>query len=53
MEKIVLWLKSCGYSEQEAHREANRMIEANRRDGCELLSREYAIQMILDCLDEE
>ena len=48
MEKIVNWLMSCGYSEDEAVVEANKMIEYNRRDGFELCSREFAIQMILD-----
>lgn len=50
MEKIVEWLKSCGYSENEATTEANKMIEANRWDGVEMCSREYAISMILDSI---
>lgn len=48
MKKIVEWLKSCGYSEGEAVTEANKMIEANRWDGAEMCSREYAIEMILN-----
>ncbi len=50
MEKIVEWLKSCGYSESEAVTEANKMIDANRWDGTEMCSHEYAIEMILDNL---
>lgn len=50
MDKIVEWLKSCGYSENEAAIEANKMIEANRWDGVEMCSREYAISMILDSI---
>lgn len=50
MEKIVNWLISCGYK-NEAIEEANKMIEANRWDGVEKCSREYAIEMILDDLE--
>lgn len=51
MEKIVNWLISCGYSENDAVTEANKMIEAARWDGVEKCSREYAIEMILDALE--
>lgn len=50
MEKIVNWLISCGYGKNEAIAEANKMIEANRWDGVEKCSREYAIEMILENL---
>ena len=50
MEKIIEWLISCGYNETEARNEANKMIEANRWDGVEKCSREYAIEMILNDL---
>lgn len=50
MEKIIEWLQSCGYSESSAVIEANKMIEANRWDGVEKCSREYAIEMILNDL---
>lgn len=52
MEKIVAWLMGCGYTETEAIKEANIMIEYNRRDGFEYCSREFAIQMILDEIEE-
>lgn len=50
MEKIINWLISCGYCEKDAITEANKMIEANRWDGAEKCSREYAIDMILEDL---
>ena len=50
MEKIVNWLMRRGYNEAEAVTETNTMIEANRWDGAERCSREFAIQMILDDL---
>ena len=43
MEKIVKWLMSCGYNEAEAVTETNTRIEANRWDGAERCSREFAI----------
>ena len=52
MEKIVKWFMSCGYSESEATTEANKMIEANRWDGAEKCSREFAIEMILEDLQD-
>lgn len=52
MEKIISWLMSCGYNETEAKAEADRMIEYNRRDGFEVCSREYAIEMILADIEE-
>lgn len=52
MEKIVNWLISCGYSKSEATTEANKMIEANRWDGVEKCSREFAIEMILEDLQD-
>ena len=52
MEKIVKWLMSCGYSKEAATVEANKMIEANRWDGVEKCSREYAIEMILEDLED-
>jgi hypothetical protein len=48
MERIVEWLMSCGYSESDARKEAEIMIERNIWDGVERCSREYAIQMILE-----
>lgn len=51
MEKIVNWLISCGYSEREAVKEANQMIERNRWDGAEKCSREFAIAMLLEDLE--
>lgn len=48
MTKIIDWLMSCGYSKEDAMIEANKMIEANRWDGCEKCSREFAIEMILE-----
>ena len=50
MIKIVQWLMSCGYTEKEAVKEANSMIEQNRWDGAEMCSREYSIEMILEDL---
>lgn len=50
MDKIVEWLTGCGYSNTDAVKEANKMIEANRWDGVEKCSREYAIEMILNDL---
>ena len=52
MEKIVKLFMSCGYSESEATTEANKMIEANRWDGAEKCSREFAIEMILEDLQD-
>lgn len=52
MERILNWLKDCGYTEEDEIKEANLMIEQNRRDGTELCSREFAIQMILEDLFE-
>lgn len=52
METIVNWLMSCGYNKKEAVREANAMIEYNRRDGYEVCSREYAISIILADLED-
>jgi hypothetical protein len=48
MERIVEWLMSCGYSESDARKEAEIIVEHNRWDGVERCSREYAIQMILE-----
>lgn len=48
MEKIVKWFMSCGYSESEATTEANKMIEANRWDGAEKCSREFARLLIVE-----
>lgn len=53
MDKIIDWLMSCGYTRADAEIEANKMVEANRRDGAEMCSREYAIQMVLDAIEEE
>ena len=53
MERIITWLVSCGYTQAEAQTEARRMIEYNRRDGAELCSVEYAIEMILQDIEEE
>lgn len=50
MVSIIDWLKSCGYEETEAKKEAEKMIRANQWDGAEMCSREFAIQMILDDL---
>lgn len=50
MKKIVAWLMNYGYNESEAVTEANKMIEANRWDGVERCSREFAIEMILEDL---
>lgn len=52
MEKIVKWLMSCGFNHDEAINEANSMIERNRWDGFEKCSREFAIQMILEDLED-
>ena len=52
VERIVNWLIGCGYTEAEAKKEANIMIEYNRRDGDELCSREYAIEMILADIED-
>jgi hypothetical protein len=52
MGKIVKWFMSFGYSESEATTEANKMIEANRWDGVEKCSREFAIEMILEDLQD-
>ena len=47
MKRIVNWLMSCGYNEHEARKEAIKMVEANRFDGSEKCSVEFAIEMIL------
>lgn len=47
MDKIIDWLMSCGYDKEEAVKEANIMVEQNRHDGGELLSREFVIDMIV------
>lgn len=52
MDKIIDWLMSCGYTRTDAETEAN-MVEMNRWDGVEMCSREYAIQMVLDDIEEE
>lgn len=53
MNKIIDWLMSCGYTRTDAETEANKMVEANRWDGAEMCSCEYAIQMVLDAIEEE
>ena len=53
MDKIINWLMSCGYTRADAAKEANKMVEMNRWDGAEMCSREYAIQMVLDTIEEE
>ncbi|CDD65905.1 unknown [Firmicutes bacterium CAG:882] len=53
MDKIINRLMSCGYTCDDAEIEADKMVEMNRWDGAEMCSREYAIQMVLDAIEEE
>jgi hypothetical protein len=53
MDKIVAWLESCGYTHTEAQAEARNMIERNRWDGVERCSVEFAIEQILNDIEEE
>ena len=52
MKKIVNWLMSCGYNEQEARKEAAKMIQHVRWDGCEMCSVECAIESICADIDD-
>lgn len=52
MEKIISWLNSCGYTNEEAIKEANSMVRCNMYKDHTVYSREYAIQMILEEIED-
>ena len=50
MEKIVKWLEGCGFNKSEAVKEAETMIKYHTT-GVDAVSREYAIELILEDID--
>lgn len=50
MERLVEYFIGCGYTEQEAVKEAESMIRYHTT-GADAVSREYAIEMLLEELE--